>query len=38
MKYNQPFGVLGTDEVRALFDVNVIGVINCTLACRDSMA
>ena len=33
MKYNQPFGVLSRNDVRALFDVNVIGVINCTLAC-----
>jgi NAD(P)-dependent dehydrogenase (short-subunit alcohol dehydrogenase family) len=37
MKYNQPFSVLARNDVRALFDVNVIGVINCTLACRDSM-
>jgi 3-oxoacyl-[acyl-carrier protein] reductase len=37
MKYNQPFGALSRAEVRGLFDVNVIGVINCTLACRDSM-
>jgi 3-oxoacyl-[acyl-carrier protein] reductase len=36
-KYNQPFGVLSRDEVRSLFDVNVMGVINVTLACRDSM-
>lgn len=36
-KYNQPFGVLSRSDIRALFDVNVIGVINCTLACRDSM-
>jgi 3-oxoacyl-[acyl-carrier protein] reductase len=36
-KYNQPFGVLSRADVRDLFDVNVIGVINCTLACRDSM-
>jgi len=36
-KYNQPFGVLSRADVRSLFDVNVIGVINCTLACRDSM-
>ena len=38
MKYNQPFGLLGMDEVRVLFDVNVIGVIACTLACQPSMA
>jgi 3-oxoacyl-[acyl-carrier protein] reductase len=36
-KYNQPFAVLPRDEVRRLFDVNVIGIVNCTLACRDSM-
>lgn len=36
-KYNQPFGVLSRADIRGLFDVNVIGVINCTLACRDSM-
>jgi 3-oxoacyl-[acyl-carrier protein] reductase len=37
-KYNQPFGVLSRSEIRSLFDVNVMGVINVTLACRDSMA
>jgi len=37
-KYNQPFGVLARDELRGLFEVNVIGVVNCTLACRPSMA
>ncbi|EUA56402.1 short chain dehydrogenase family protein [Mycobacterium xenopi 4042] len=36
-KYNQPFSVLSRDDIRELFEVNVIGVINCTLACRDSM-
>jgi 3-oxoacyl-[acyl-carrier protein] reductase len=36
-KYNRPFGQLTRDEIRGLFDVNVIGVINVTLACRDSM-
>jgi 3-oxoacyl-[acyl-carrier protein] reductase len=36
-KYNQPFGVLSRADIRELFEVNVIGVINCTLACRDSM-
>jgi 3-oxoacyl-[acyl-carrier protein] reductase len=36
-KYNQPFGMLSRDEIRGLFDVNVIGVINVTLACRASM-
>jgi 3-oxoacyl-[acyl-carrier protein] reductase len=37
MKYNQPFGMLSRNEIRSLFDVNVMGVINATLACRDSM-
>jgi len=37
-KYNQPFGTLGMDEVRLLFDVNVMGVIAGTLACQPSMA
>ena len=36
-RYNRPFGALSRDEVRGLFDVNVMGVINVTLACRDSM-
>jgi 3-oxoacyl-[acyl-carrier protein] reductase len=36
-KYNRPFSELSRDEVRSLFNVNVIGVINVTLACRDSM-
>lgn len=36
-KYNKPFGELAREDIRNLFDVNVIGVINVTLACRDSM-
>ena len=36
-KYNQPFGMLSRNEIRSLFDVNVMGVIHVTLACRDSM-
>jgi 3-oxoacyl-[acyl-carrier protein] reductase len=36
-KYNQPFGALSRNDIRSLFDVNVMGVINVTLACRDSM-
>ena len=38
MKYNQPFSVLERDELRALFDVNVIGVVNCSVSARPSMA
>ena len=37
MRYNQPFGVLSRNDIRSLFNVNVIGVVNGTLACRDSM-
>jgi 3-oxoacyl-[acyl-carrier protein] reductase len=36
-KYNQPFSTLTREEIRGLFDVNVLGVINCSLACRESM-
>lgn len=36
-KYNQPFSALSRTDIRNLFDVNVMGVINGTLACRDSM-
>jgi NAD(P)-dependent dehydrogenase (short-subunit alcohol dehydrogenase family) len=36
-KYNQPFGTLSRAELRALLDVNVVGVVNCSLACRDVM-
>jgi NAD(P)-dependent dehydrogenase (short-subunit alcohol dehydrogenase family) len=36
-KYNQPFGALPRDDVRALFDVNVIGVVNCSVACHPHM-
>jgi NAD(P)-dependent dehydrogenase (short-subunit alcohol dehydrogenase family) len=38
LKYNQPFSVLERAELRALFDVNVIGVVNCSVAARPSMA
>jgi len=37
LKYNQPFSVLARDDLRALLDVNVVGIVNCTLACADSM-
>lgn len=37
MKYSRPFGALSRADVRGLFDVNVMGVVNCTLACRNSM-
>jgi NAD(P)-dependent dehydrogenase (short-subunit alcohol dehydrogenase family) len=36
-KYNQPFGTLTRAEIRGLFDVNVIGIVNCSLACKESM-
>jgi NAD(P)-dependent dehydrogenase (short-subunit alcohol dehydrogenase family) len=37
-RYNQPFAELSHAEIQALFQVNVIGVVNCTLACREPMA
>ncbi len=36
--YHQPFGSLERDDVRALFETNVIGVINTSLAVRPYMA
>lgn len=36
--YGQPMGVLGLEKVRRLFDVNVMGVIYCTMAARSAMA
>jgi 3-oxoacyl-[acyl-carrier protein] reductase len=36
-RYNQPFTVLPSADLRELFDVNVIGVVNCTVACREPM-
>ncbi len=38
MEYNQPFAQLPREKLRRLFDVNVVGIVNCTLACRSSMA
>jgi NAD(P)-dependent dehydrogenase (short-subunit alcohol dehydrogenase family) len=37
-RYNEPFSELSSAEIRELFDVNVLGVVHCTLACRTSMA
>lgn len=37
LHYNQPFSVLSRSDLRALLDVNVVGVVNCTVACRQSM-
>lgn len=37
-RYNQPFASLTRDEIRSLFEVNVMGIINCSLACRPAMA
>lgn len=36
-KYNQGFGSLSHDEIRGLFDVNVLGIISCSLACKATM-
>jgi 3-oxoacyl-[acyl-carrier protein] reductase len=35
---NKPFGALGIKAARRMFEVNVWGVINCTLAARPHMA
>ncbi len=36
-KYSQGFSSLTPQEIRGLFDVNVIGIISCSLACRTSL-
>ncbi len=36
-KYNQPFGMLTLDEIRSVFEVNVLGIVSCSMACRPSM-
>lgn len=33
-KYNQPFTKMDRNDVRAMFDVNVMGIINCSVACH----
>ncbi|WP_433526105.1 SDR family NAD(P)-dependent oxidoreductase [Nocardia pseudovaccinii] len=35
--YNRPFTELGLAKVRRVFDVNVMGVVNCTLAAHKAM-
>ncbi|MET0146628.1 MAG: SDR family oxidoreductase [Ilumatobacteraceae bacterium] len=37
-RYNRPFAEQPIADIREVFDVNVIGVVNCTLACKDTMA
>lgn len=37
MRYNQPFAALPRAELRRLLEVNVVGVVNATLACREAM-
>jgi 3-oxoacyl-[acyl-carrier protein] reductase len=37
LKYNQPFTVLPRADLRQLLNVNVVGMVNCTIACRESM-
>ncbi|MDB5447860.1 MAG: family oxidoreductase [Phenylobacterium sp.] len=37
-KYNVPFQKLGHAETRRLFEVNIMGVVNCSLAARPAMA
>jgi 3-oxoacyl-[acyl-carrier protein] reductase len=35
--YNEPMATSGMAKLRRLFDVNLIGTINCTLAAQDAM-
>lgn len=37
-EYNRPMRVLGAAKIRRLFDVNVMGVVTCTLAAAPHMA
>jgi NAD(P)-dependent dehydrogenase (short-subunit alcohol dehydrogenase family) len=37
-RYNVPFETLGAAETRRLFEVNIMGVVNCSLACKPVMA
>lgn len=37
-KYNQPFTKMDRSDVRAMFDVNVMGIINCSVACHPMLA
>ncbi|MFM2073324.1 MAG: hypothetical protein RLZZ623_3588 [Actinomycetota bacterium] len=37
LEYNRPFSELPRDSLRALLEVNVVGIVNCTMACRPSM-
>ncbi|MBO0731130.1 MAG: SDR family NAD(P)-dependent oxidoreductase, partial [Acidimicrobiaceae bacterium] len=37
-KYSRSFSSLTHDEIRGLFDVNVMGIVNCCLACRPAMS
>lgn len=36
--FNKPSGEIGLSAVRRLFDVNVMGVLTCSLAARDALA
>lgn len=36
-EYNQPITTLGMAKIHRLFDVNVMGVVHCAMACRESM-
>lgn len=36
-KYNRPFVEQPADDLRAMFDVNVLGIVNCARACRPAM-
>jgi 3-oxoacyl-[acyl-carrier protein] reductase len=37
LKYNRPFGEQTRVDIREMMEVNFMGIVNCTLACRDAM-
>lgn len=37
MRYNQPFAKTPEADLRRLLDVNVVGVVNCAVACREAL-
>lgn len=37
MQYDRPFGEQPRSDIRDLFAVNIMGIVNCTMACRATM-
>ncbi|MEE2030854.1 MULTISPECIES: SDR family NAD(P)-dependent oxidoreductase [Rhodococcus] len=36
-RYSRPFSTMSREDVRALFDVNVFGIVNTSIACLEAM-